>query len=364
MRWHKAFCLLLTMLIGLSPLAACGEQSPAPDETASLRDDGGKIPPEQVKSGYTWFMPYKEYSNFFLEGRENEWSKTAQYADTWGYAVQELDKFTDEEQQRGFALLNERDIGLGIELGVLKEWARGQSAEWTYALNKPMLKRFVQNGANLVGLAFDEPLINVRWNNDVYTDRVLNGDDDITFTAKQVADYMRRARADFPGIALGDIEVHPYFSSDELIRYIDAVELECQKLGIDGMDFFRLDSYWAKYGKATDTDSRYSWTDLIKVEQHCRKRGIAFSLIIIASGHEIRPKLANDPAFWYNGVMEQAQEYLSRGGDIDQYCFESWLADTDGNPIPSEFIPETTPNTFSHSFVNFYERFIAPTLHP
>jgi len=95
-----------------------------------------------------------------------------------------------------------------------------------------------------------------------------------------------------------------------------------------------------------------SWRDLKRIENHCRAKGIAFSVVYWAADYPAMKRLdLADDVTWYVGVMQMGFNYAAVGGNPDQIVVQSWV---DG---PDTFLPETQPFTFTRSALDGVERF-------
>ncbi len=89
-----------------------------------------------------------------------------------------------------------------------------------------------------------------------------------------------------------------------------------------------------------------------KLEQYCRSRKLAFSLIYWASGYPAmeRRGLADDST-WYVSTMQEGYDYAAVDGAPDQCVIESWIA------APARCLPETGEFTFTRSVWDFSRKF-------
>ena len=90
-----------------------------------------------------------------------------------------------------------------------------------------------------------------------------------------------------------------------------------------------------------------------KLEEHCRKRKLPFSLIYWASEQHAlaRMGLADDSTS-YVSIMQQGYDYAVLRGRPDQYVIESWLE------APSKSTPESEQWTFTRSVLDFTRKFV------
>ena len=148
---------------------------------------------------------------------------------------------------------------------------------------------------------------------------------------------------------IGDVEAYPFTPLPDLIRWIESLEKRLAQLHVKGLDFFRLDVDWVCF----TIRNQGSWREVRKLEQYCRDRKIAFSLIYWASDYPdaSRRGLADD-ATWYVSMTQQGYDYAAVDGSPEQYVIESWLE------APSRCLPETGEFTFTRSVRDFSRKFV------
>ena len=258
-----------------------------------------------------------------------------------GYADHLLNKqFTEAELRAWLPLLERWHLKLGLEVGAVKPWAvTGRKA---FEAQRPMWDRFRSLGGSIYALAMDEPLCCARADLKKPTE----------YAVQETIEFMASARKAYPGIRLGDIEPYPSTSLADLTAWIDAVQAGLKQRNVRGLDFFRVDVDWCHF---TIGNRLYpgNWPEVKKLEEACRQRQIAFSLIYWAADYPQleRLKLADD-ATWYVSIMRQGNDYAFVGGSPDQYVIESWVG------APSRAVPETEEWTFTRSVRDFCARFV------
>ncbi len=168
------------------------------------------------------------------------------------------------------------------------------------------------------------------------------------YAVAETARYIALVRKHYPQVLVGDIEPYPYIPLPDLIQWIDALEKRLGEMHVTGLDFFRLDVDWVCF----TVRNQGSWREVKKLEQRCRNRKLAFSLIYWASGYPAmeRQGLADDST-WYVSTMQQGYDYAAVGGMPEQYVIESWIA------APSRCLPETGEFTFTRSARDFSRKF-------
>ena len=279
----------------------------------------------------------------------DQWKETISVIDGYGYWAWILNYRSDEELRVCFENMNRLGIPLGLEIGGIKKNAA--SVRELFDENTRMIDRFISLGANIVQIALDEPLVSV-----VHIDGGRNFDyigdtgAKFEFAVENTAEYIRMLKEYYPNVAVGDIEVFPAFDTDFDIKWINALEKRLRQKGVPGQDFFRLDVHWTGF-EDRGYSSDEGWTEVLKIEKHCRSIGLPFSFIYWAPNAENPEKYRQ--SLWYEGVMRQAEAYKKAGGCPDQYVVESWI-----RGIPEKLIPETDEWTYTKSVLDVYNRYV------
>ena len=320
-------------------------------------------------SGQYWMMP-KNSSFDELFSDVSAWKNTYPVVDMVGFADHALHNLYDDATlASGFAAMNNLGIPLMLEVGAIKEWSGGCYGQAIFDVESPMWSRFMNLGADLKGVTFDEPLVNVM---EMPTWDYL-GDDaaKFEFAVEQTAEFIKIIRQNYPGMLIGDIEVLPHFTSGFVIEWIDALEARLAQKGVAGQDYFSIDLNWAAFEHAGYTQAE-GWAEVKAVEDHCKSIGLPFNLIYWSAdvtpyvdgfGNAIMDERSD--IAWYNQIMFQGEGYYTAGGRPDNYIVETWVtAGPDSTPMPPTTVPDTLPHSFTSSVADFYYRFVADMLEP
>jgi len=238
----------------------------------------------------------------------------------------------------------EMNLPLQLEVGAVKPW--GKTGAEAFTKQKPQWERFLRCGALIDGIAMDEPLNCCEF----FIKDDLKDIDRIEYAATETAEFIALVRKDYPDWLIGDIEGFPSLTADKLVQWIDLLEAKLKAKGVRGMDFFRVDTDWMHFVQDT---KRGCWRDLKRIENHCRGKGIAFSVVYWAANYPAMLKLnLADDLTWYIGVLQMGFNYAAVGGKPDQIVVQSWVEG------PSTFLPETKPHTFTNSALDLTERFL------
>ncbi len=239
------------------------------------------------------------------------WRETRSLIDVLGYTDLNVNKqFSDEQLRAWFPELRHWGIKFALEVGALKPWAT--TGEKTFNVERPMWERVERLGGSIYAIAMDEPLC--------CAGKEIHKPDD--YAVEETARYIALVRKHFPQALIGDVEPYPYIPLPDLIQWIEALEKELARMHVHGLDFFRLDVDWVCF----TVRNQGSWREVKKLEQYCRSRKLAFSLIYWASGYGAmeRRGLADDST-WYVSTMQQGYDYAILNGAPDEYVVESWV---------------------------------------
>ena len=250
----------------------------------------------------------------------------------------------DAELKTAMESLKKIGIPLELEVGALKEWAK--TGEKTYLAQTKAWDRIIQSGGDVRWFTMDEPFVNSR----EYQKVSRENNRDMEFAAEETVIFMELVRKNYPNILIGDVEGFPYFSADELIQWIDLLQAKLKAKGVRGLDFFRVDTDWMHF---VSRNAEGDWRALQRIEHHCRRIGLPFSVIYWAANYpaaEMRG-IADDRT-WYTGMMQMAYNYEYMDGRPDQFVIESWVG------APKKTLPETDPFSFTGGALDFAERFV------
>lgn len=317
--------LLLIAILSLIPISAFAQ-----------------VPAEKASKPEFWMMPSPWPDNGGplkeLINKDAGWSQTRKVIDGIAYWPILLNlHFTDKEIRQLFAKVRKYNLKFGFEVQVLKP--EYPTADISFKMLEDHMKRFEPLGAKVDRYAFDEPFYATKY--------VLCKPD--SFAIEETAKYIAKLRKSYPNVTIGDIEPYPVMKLDELKSFITKLNEECGRLGVKGLDFFRVDVDW----QSMNNTYGGSWVEVKQLEDFCRSRGIKFSLIYWAANY---PKLAEmklaDDLTWYLGVMNQGNTYAAVGGKPDEYVIESWVH------TPKHSLPEKDKTSFTGSVLDFYNRFL------
>jgi len=236
-----------------------------------------------------------------------------------------------------FAQLRDWNVKLDLEVGAVKPW--GPTGQQTFHAQQPMWDRFLRLGADLHGIAMDEPLN--------FTHYAL--EKPVDYAVQETADFIARVRRHYPNLIIGDIETYPSLPIPDHFTWIDALQARLATLGVRGLDYYRLDTDWVSF----TLTGNGSWREVKTLEDYCRGRELPFSLIYWASNYPWlqRRNLAADDT-WYVGIMSQANDYVVVDGAPDEYVIESWVG------APEKIVPDSADFTFTRSVRDFLARFV------
>ena len=245
--------------------------------------------------------------------------------------------FTDDDLSLYFSIINTWPSKFTIDSSCLKgdDDCHRDSADESWNIVYPMWNRFEGLGAQIDALSIDESFCAVRkpwWTGP-------SGDE---YAVQETAEWIYRVRTQFdPDIEICSIEPYPSFSVTELIWWIDELNAECQRLGVDGIQAFSLDVNWGGNG--------VNWNDVAALEDSCQARHIRFEMIYWASPHY---RETDEDVDFYNDIHKQGRMYQAAGGTPDVYTIQDW------NYIPRQMVPEDEPWSFTYSMQSFINTFV------
>ena len=360
MNRYKAFPYLVTfrliILLAL-PVIACNlpqtapaaplpTNPPEPTETATPaptpKPTNTSTPaPTPVPSDLVWFGPNMGSPDSpELFTKPEQWPEARSRIDVFKFHIQNvldvpcricgnntLNAFIDAQ---AFQKLTDWGLAIGIDVGAVKEWGCAGTEEFRNA--KTAIDNVQRNGGAVSFLSMDEPFMGGEY--------APPGSKPCGLTMEQSADvtswFIRRVKAAYPWIVIGDIEPYPYFSASELEQWISALEANGTK-----PDYFHLDVNMLEGGKRPDVE-----TDLPRLKQFFRDHQIPFG-VIFTSNVNFNP--ASDGAY-FDGAMDWIHTVNNIIGKPQQVVFNSWVGPRPNgvHEIPIN-LPENDPAIYSHT---------------
>jgi len=272
-----------------------------------------------------WFSPDPETPDYTdLFAKPQLWTKARQRVDVIklgpGQAFTRADVTNDVATLQGvdaYRKMQEWNIDIAIEAPSVKEWdcsghgdtkdprVHGNAQAGTLSY----IKNIFTAGAHVKYIAMDEPLVSGFGACHETIDQV----------AAKTAAYAKGLLADpniptwAPGLAVGDIEVYPSKTPDQLIRWTRALEQNGYKPA-----FFHLDV------DVNDVEVRGPKLnfngDMRAIQSFFKAERIPFG-VIFWSGHDPEPTDAS----YYNHVVSWAQRVHAAIGAPEQSIIQSWV---------------------------------------
>lgn len=266
-----------------------------------------------------------------------QWAEARQYVTGIIRADHTLTSVGDAELRYWFHQMQAWNLSLQLEVGAIKEWAtRGDEA---FKIDTSYWERAQRLGASIGSIAMDGPL--------ALTLNTLHLP--MEYAVEETVKFIALVRKNYPGAQVGDIEPFPGLPVGTHAAWIDVLERRLAAMGLQGLDFYRVDVNWIAFAAA----NKGSWREVKDIEDICHKRKLPFSLIYWASDYPLRKSYGTAEAgAWYKAIMAQGYAYAAVGGLPDQYVIESWIG------IPAEALPETQETTFAGSALGFARRFV------
>jgi hypothetical protein len=287
-----------------------------------------------------WMFPsaYENGREFkALFASPGTWLRTRQHIAGLGYADHALNsQFNDQQLRAWLPQIARWGLKFGLEVGAVKpQNLTGQAA---FDRDHRFWDRFTADGAHIDTIAMDEP----------YVATLTNLRMPMAYGVEQTADFVALVRRAYPSMEIGDIEPYPHFQLDEIFHWIDALQARLRQMGVKGLDFFRLDVDWMHF-RPGDAKGQLGWQGVRMIEDGCRRRGIAFSLVYWAANYpSLRQAGQQSETTWTTAILDEARRYAAAGGRPDEYVVESWLLSQD-EAVPTEVMPDSNPNTMTGS---------------
>lgn len=302
-----------------------------------------------------------------LVNNPEQWSETRTKVDGMGYYLWLLNhQFSDSELKSFFRKLKLWKMKFSFEIPVIKgaNWGFKDPLDAKSSFDKyqQMAKRFEACGMRKVdAFTFDEPIYasihpipqqvaqGILPKDSGLPGQELSIKERMQYGIKQTVSFIEMLRKTNPDSQLGDIEPYPVLTYDEITTAIDSIQTACADKGIKGLDFFRIDFDWA----SMMTTNRGSWTEVKKIEDYCKSKGIKFGMIYWAPDHEFLVLKGKESIMdWYVGLMHHGTAYALVDGKPDEVVLQSWMH------IPVHAVPESDITTFSRSVLDFCKSFV------
>ncbi len=298
--------------------------------------------PTPVPSDLVWFGPNMgspDYPELFT--KPEQWSEARSRIDVFKFHIQNvldvpcricgnntLNAFIDAQ---AFQRLTDWGLAIGIDVGAVKEWGCTGTEEFRNA--KTAIDNVQRNGGTVSFLTMDEPYMEGEY--------APPGSRPCGLSMEQSADvtswFIRRVKAAYPRIIIGDVEPYPYFSVSELEQWISTLEANGTK-----PDYFHLDVNMEQ----ARVDRRDAVADLRALSQFFQKRRIPFGVIFTSNSNW---NVTSDRAY-FDVTMEWIRTVNRAIGRPQHLVFNSWLGPRPNgvHEIPLN-LPENDPDIYSHT---------------
>jgi len=334
----RLFVALLGLLLGSSALHAQDSAAPRKEVWMMPPGPGPQEPPSVVALRDFYLHPD--------DWKETRAAMTTATVGVFGSTTYKMNKAFNPDELRQFGkMLGDWNIKFALEIESVKGTPGWQTGQEAFDHQRKEWDKLQAEGMPIYSLAMDEPYCSV----------VLAQHQSMDLAVQETANFIALVRKNYPNVQIGDIEPYPAFSRPQLIAWIDALQAKLKEMNVRGIDFFRLDDDWTHLIIGNGGD----WRDVKHLENACRTRNVPFSLIYWAPpyGYYQRMGLADDH-LWYTFVMWQGYAYALVNGSPDQYVLESWIG------TPSTGTPETNPDSFSRSMLDFCNKFVVKPFKP
>jgi len=287
--------------------------------------------------------------DFYLHPDDWKQTRAAMTAKTVGvfasspYKITKV--FTPDEMRQFGQMLKGWNIRFGLEIESVRgtpDWRTGQDA---FDRQYKEFDNIQANGLPIYGFAMDGPYCSVVYQNHRSRDEAI----------RETANFIALMRKHYPNARIGDIEPYPTLTVPELVSWVKDLQAKLKEMNVRGIDFLRLDFNWTH----VMLGDQGNWRDVKRLEMACREIGVPFSLIYWAPPYGSFRRLGiADDSTWYTCVIWQGYSYALVNGSPDQYVLESWIG------TPSAGTPETNPDSFARSVLDFCNKFVLKPMTP
>lgn len=310
-------------------------------------------PQAETKKKEVWMMPpgpgpqeppsVVALRDFYLH--PDDWKQTraaitAKTVGVFGSTCYKMNKaFTPDEMHQFGQMLKGWNIKFGLEVESVQGTPDRKTGQAAFDHERKGWDNIEAAGLPIYAVAMDEPYCKEVFIRHLPREEAIEG----------TANFIALVREHYPGVQIGDIEPYPSLAVSDLVAWVKALQARLAEMHVRGIDFFRLDYDWTHL----IVDNHSNFHDIKHLEVACRDIGVPFSLVYMSAPYGYYQKMGiSDDDFWYIGVMWQGYAYALVNGDPDQYVLESWIG------TPSTGTPENNPNSFSHSVLDFCNKFV------
>jgi hypothetical protein len=292
-----------------------------------------------VPSDLVWFAPNMgstDYAELFT--KPDQWSLTRSRVDVLKFYTQNvlddpcticgdntLGTFVNAQ---AFKKLSDWGIAIAVEVGAVKPW--GCTSDITFEVTERVIRNVQVNGGAVSLLSMDEPRVG--------GEEIAGGltcGYDMEQSAKVTAEYIKRVRAAYPDIIVGDIQAYPHFPVPELKEWVITLE----NLGATPA-FFHMDIDVER----VRTERANVTADLQELRRFCAEHGIPFGVIFTSNWRE-----AGSNRSYFDSTMEWVHTVNHAIGKPEHVIFQSWQgpAASGAHEIPVN-LPQNDPENYCH----------------
>ena len=233
-----------------------------------------------------------------------------------------LSRFLDARPAGAFAWLAAQGIQIGVEAGAVKEHTCDGRELGRVVIDD--MQPIYGTGGHVTFIAMDEPFTAALPVGGADAAALSRCDFSIDQTVVQVKAFIDTVHATYPAIRVGLIEPYPFFTVDEIMLFIVALN----NAGVQ-LPFFRLDLD-LRHRRNEDTNST---ADLKRLRDFLSNRRIDFEVIV--TGYD-----GKTDAGAVASAMALAYEVQGAIGRPHGVAFQDWSADRSGTGTSAVNLPE------------------------
>lgn len=312
----------VSLIVLVAAASACGRPT-SPSDPAGSGDRFAIMAPASASA---------DFGAMFTDAGAQLWSEARSKLRGFQFYQQSLRDFCptcgqnsvtgliQARSEGAFSWLTRQGIQIGVEAGSVKEHTCDGRELARVVLHD--MRPIYESGSQVTYIAMDEPFTAALPTPDGSTLARCNFT--IDRTVIEVQAFITTVRAAHPAIRVGLIEPYPYFTADELISFVGALENAGVRL-----PFFRLD-YDMRHRRNTDSNAA---ADLKRLHRFLSDRGIEFELIV--TGYD-----GKTDAGAVASAMALAYEVSGVVGRPHAVVFQDWSADRLGTGTTAVNLPE------------------------
>ncbi len=281
-----------------------------------------------------WFAPNLGSLDMVdLFTRPDEWTTARQSTDVFKFYGRQLLAETPTDcplcgpnilpafdDAQAFSQLRGWGISTAIEVGVIKEF--DCAADTSAVLAERAIRNVQLGGGDIAYLAMDEPILGAE------TCQLS-----VDQAAREVAAFSRAVHQAYPAVRIGEIVPYPHFDVVKITAWLAALRQAGFVPAFVHLDVDRVAASLGGYDIPTDIRTLQKVVEL---------QNLPFGVIFWGADNTDEAAYAADVLSWVETVRQAI-------GQPGQSIFQSWSVAADGRFVVPRNLPETDPETMTHT---------------